>query len=348
MKSLVRKVLYSVLVSILSVAHLDAAPRKFICSTEAPKGSLHVTALEKFSEHLEAYSKGQLTTQNHFIGNPDFPNIRGEETNMNMVMYGTIPPGSSTHINCTIIASGNASRKASILDFLMLPYIFPDTAAANKLLFSDYMLRDINNIIAVRYQVRAVGWLIGGFRHLSNSKKPITRLDDIKGMLIRTPQNRLMMATYLSFGARVTALAWGETFDALKQDMVDGQENPYSVIVEAKFWNANQKYVTNNGPFLYTAPILINEGFYQSLSPDLQEAVNKAGLEASRFALQWSLQQSDMFKSTLKKKGMQILDLEDKPEWIKASRHIWDENYANTPEKKEVLKNVLAILQKEA
>jgi len=341
----VRKSLYFLFVLLFVAGDLNATPKKLVCSTEAPKGSLHVTALEKFSERVETYSKGQLTTQNHFIGNPGFPNIRGEETNMNMVMYGTIPPGSSTSINCTIIASGNASRIASILDFLLLPYIFPDTAAAERLLFSDYMLRDINKIIAERHSVRAVGWLIGGYRHLTNSKKPITTLDDIQGLRIRTPQNRLMMATYLSFGARVTPLAWSKTFDALKQEIVDGQENPYSVIVEAEFWKANQKYVTNNGPFLYTAPILINEQFYQSLSPELQAVVNKAGLETSRFALLWSLQQRDIFKETMEKQGMKILNLDDKSKWIQASQHIWTENYANTPEKKEILKRVLEVLQ---
>ena len=191
----------------------------------------------------------------------------GEEDNMTMVM------NSHQRLHITVLASGNASLQASILEFLMLPYIFRDKESAIRLFKSSFMMEEVNEVLAEKHNVRAIGWLIGGFRHLTTSTKPVKTLQDIKGMNIRTPRNRLMRDTYIALGAEVVPLNWSDTFSALESGVVEGQENPYSVIVDSKFWNAKQKYVTNNGPFLWVGPMLINEEFFQRLPKDLQQVV---------------------------------------------------------------------------
>ena len=97
---------------------------------------------------------------------------------------------------------------------------------------------------------------------MTNSKKPVSSMDSIRGLKIRTPKNRLMKETYEAFGARVVPLDWSITFDALKEGEIDGQENPFNVIYSSRFWEANQKYVTLNGPFLWVGPILMSNDFY--------------------------------------------------------------------------------------
>lgn len=219
----------AMLVCIFWMSSVFAKPITIVSSTDNPEGSLHVLALEKFGELLEKYSNGQLKSQIHYRGNADFPAERGEEVNMNMVMSnkkGT----AKVRLHATVLAAGNASSKANILEFLMLPYIFQNVDAAKKLFRSDFMRKEINEKIAKRHNVRAVGWLIGGFRHLTNSVKPITKLADIKGLKIRTPKNRFMLHTYKSFGAKAKGYPWGQTFDALASGNFDGQENPYAVV----------------------------------------------------------------------------------------------------------------------
>jgi len=208
------------------------------------------------------------------------------------------------------------------------------------------MMGDINKILVTKHNIRAIGWLIGGFRHLTTSKKPVQRLEDIKGLVIRTPRNRLMRDTYIALGAEVIPLNWGDTFEALKKGDVEGQENPYSVIIDSKFWDANQRYVTNNGPFLWVGPILINEEFYQSLPDDLKKVVIKAGQEASEYEWAWENKRSILFKDDLFNNNMQVLDLEDKQRWIDSTRPLWEKyykfiGYGDSAKGKKIVENVL-------
>ncbi|WP_219340221.1 TRAP transporter substrate-binding protein [Spartinivicinus marinus] len=347
---MLRKVVGVVLLSYGLVGTGLSEPIKIICSTDNPQGSLHVTALERFGSLVSKYSNGKLVTEIHYRGNPQYPAISGEETNMNMVMSGLSHPDGNKIIHATVIASGNASLKAYILEFLMLPYIFPEIESAKKLFRSQFMTEEINNMLAEKHNVRAIGWLIGGYRHMTNSKRKVTRLEQIKGLIIRTPRNRLMRDTYLAFGATVKTLNWADTFEALKQRQIDGQENPYNVIYYSKFWDAHQKFVTNNGPFLWVGPILMNEKFYKNLPENLQAAISKAGLEAAEYEWEWVIKRNNSFKQELIKNGMQVDDLEDKQKWINVAKNIWQKQYkyigyGNYSQGKAVVENVLRVIK---
>ncbi len=339
---------YFIFFSVLLISSLSvkSAPVKIVCSTDNPNGSIHVVALEKFGELIAKYSNGRLIAEIHFRGNEEFPAIMGEEVNMNMMM--TSHSGVHNRVHVTAIASGNASIKASILEFLMLPYIFEDKKSAMKLFRSKFMMEEINEVLARKHNIRAIGWLIGGFRHMTNSKKPVQRLEDIQGLVIRTPRNRLMRDTYITLGAEVIPLNWELTFEALKKGEIDGQENPYSVIADSKFWDANQKYVTNNGPFLWVGPILMNEEFYQSLPDDLKNVVRKAGREASEYEWVWENNKSNEFKSILLNNNMKISDLEDKQRWVDATKPLWGKyykfiGYGDDAKGKKIVEHVLII-----
>ena len=327
---------------VISSFSVISAPIKIICSTDNTESSLHVVALKKFGELIAKYSNNQLVAEIHFRGNESFPAIMGEEDNMTMVM------NSHQRLHITVLASGNASLQASILEFLMLPYIFRDKESAIRLFKSSFMVDEVNEVLAEKHNVRAIGWLIGGFRHLTTSTKPVKTLQDIKGMNIRTPRNRLMRDTYIALGAEVVPLNWSDTFSALESGIVEGQENPYSVIVDSKFWNAKQKYVTNNGPFLWVGPMLINEEFFQHLPKDLQQVVLKAGKEASEFEWQWQHERTSTFKDVLLSHNMQILDLQDKSKWVNATRALWHKyykfiGYGDPKQGKATLNKVLKI-----
>lgn len=318
---------------------------KIICSTDNPKDSLHVFALESFGELLKEYSGGELEAVVHYKGNKEFPAIRGEEVNMNMIVTGT------GGLDVTAVAVGNAARKAEVLNFLSLPYIVSDMESAKKLFDSNFMKEDINVILKEKYGIRAIGWLIGGFRNLTNSEKEVTRIEDIKGLDIRLAKNRLMVDTYTKFGANVVPISWGETFDALKNGKVDGQENPYSVIVASKFWNANQKYVTNNGPFLWVGPILVNNTWYESLSKKHQDILSRAAMDASKAEWKWIEEENANFRSIIESNGMRILDLKDKDKWIEVTRSLWNDYYqtigsGDKTEGKKIVDNALEVMSK--
>jgi TRAP-type C4-dicarboxylate transport system substrate-binding protein len=136
-----------------------------------------------------------------------------------------------------------------------------------------------------------------------------------------------MVLTYENLGAKVTPMSWADVPAALKSNAIDGQENPYSVIAYSKFWELGQKYLTENGPFLWTGPLLISEPFFQKLSPEHQAIVQRAGREAVEAEWAWIDAQTDQLKQQLLSHGMQIDELQDKPEWIKRSLSLWEEQY---------------------
>ena len=302
-----------------------AEPIKVICSTDNPSNSLHVFALNKFADLLHDYSGGELQAEVHYRGNKIHPAIRGEEVNVSMLMSSSSRARKELHVS--VMAVGNAAQKVESLGFLMLPYLFADMDSAMRLFSSDFMMKELNEKIASGYKVRALGWLIGGFRHMTNSVRPVTSLADIRGLKIRLPSNRIMVSTYRALGADVKPLKWSKVPDALKQGIIDGQENPYNVIVYSKFWEAKQKYVTNNGPFLWTGPILVSETFFQSLSKSQQNSLSKAGAEAARMEWKWIATQTEQLRQQMLDQGMQIDDLVDKDKWVSQSRPVWKQQY---------------------
>lgn len=323
-----------------------------VASTDNPKGSLHVLALDKFSELLSLYSNNELAAQVHYRGSEHYPAIRGEELSMSFVMSGKRDKFTGKTIDITVIASGNASLKAPVLEFLMFPYLFNSTNSAKKLFRNREFMNEVNAVLSERHNVRALGWLIGGYRHLTNSVKPVKRLSDIKNMKVRTPRNRIMRDTYKAFGADVVTLDWSKTFDALDTGRVDGQENPYNVIYYSKFWDAGQKYLTDNGPFLWVGPILINNSYYQSLPDKHKKALDRAALEAAEYEWTWIEQQNLDFRNKLEKQGIEISELVDKREWVYVSRLLWTSyykyiGYGNYEEGENMVIKVMSIIERD-
>ena len=98
--------------------------------------------------------------------------------------------------------------------------------------------------IARQSRTRPLSWLVGGYRIITNSKKPINTMADLKGLKIRVPAVELQLAAFRSWGVEPHPLAWSETFNGLQQGVVDGQENPHAINRDQKFWEV-QKYITN-------------------------------------------------------------------------------------------------------
>jgi len=122
-----------------------------------------------------------------------------------------------------------------------------------------------------------------GMRHMTNSKRPIDQVSDIKGLKIRTQNNPLHILAINKLGGAATPIAFAELFTALQQKVVDGQENPIGNIFAMNYVEV-QKYLTFTN-HLYTAGgFLINDKWFKSLSPEIQKTV----LECAKIAQDYS------------------------------------------------------------
>jgi TRAP-type C4-dicarboxylate transport system substrate-binding protein len=129
--------------------------------------------------------------------------------------------------------------------------------------------------------------------------------DEMKGMKIRVMESPIYVNMIKALGAAPTPIPWPETYTALQQKVVDGQENPVSVIMQAKFFEV-QKYLTLDGHSYGVDFILINDKFFQSLPAESRMVIKRAAVIAG-----WagrSIQQinSAIGVGQLKEKGMEI------------------------------------------
>ena len=125
-----------------------------------------------------------------------------------------------------------------------------------------------------------------------------------------------------------TPMAWSETFPALQQGVVDGQDTPYITIHAMKFYEV-QKYITNLRYLFLLEPIIISESVFQDQSPEVQKAILEAGEAATKFSAGYLVETEERLKKDLVARGMQIDDpANDEKEWIEAATSkVWPKFY---------------------
>ena len=162
-------------------------------------------------------------------------------------------------------------------------------------------------------------------------------MNDLEGLSVRVPKSKVILDTYKTLGIGATPIAWSETFTALQQGVVDGQETPYAAIQSMKFGEI-QKYLTETHYLFQIEPVLMSESLYQSQSDAVKQVIDKAGDEAEAYSYQYLIETEDQIKKNLiEKYGMQISELEDEQEWIeKLQKEVWPKYFAEVGGKERV------------
>ncbi|RZS56924.1 TRAP transporter substrate-binding protein [Sphaerotilus mobilis] len=147
-----------------------------------------------------------------------------------------------------------------------------------------------------------------GFRNLTNTKRPVTKLEDLDGIKLRVMQNNVYLDSFKLLGANAVPLPFSELFSALETKTVDGQENPYNTILSSKFYEV-QKYlsVTNHvySPWIVT----VSKKWWDGLSKDEQKVLLDAARSARDFERKDTRDEAAKALAELKAKGMQINEL---------------------------------------
>jgi TRAP-type transport system periplasmic protein len=165
------------------------------------------------------------------------------------------------------------SRIVPELEAISLPFLFPNRETAFKVMAGpvgkqiDQKMADKNFLV--------LGWMELGSRNITNNKKPIRTLDDLKGMKIRLQPNETHLATFRALGANAVAMDAKELYSALEQKVIDGQENPFPIIRAARYMEV-QKYLSNTGHFFDFIVILANKKSFEALKPEYQKAIREA------------------------------------------------------------------------
>lgn len=154
----------------------------------------------------------------------------------------------------------------------------------------------------------ALGYWDLGFRNVTNSKQPITKAEDLEGIKIRVIPNPVFLDTFKAFKANPVPMPFAELYGALESKAVDGQENPFAVILSNKFYEVN-KFVSATNHVYAANIVLVSKRFWDKLSPAEQKIMNEAADEARGYQRQVSRAAAQKAVGELKAKGMQYNEI---------------------------------------
>ena len=180
-------------------------------------------------------------------------------------------------IDFVVAGTANLETFASVYEIFSMPYLFDSVEAADAVLdgpAGEELVRILES-----YDLHCMGMAENGFRQLTNSVRPVHSVEDMKNLKLRVAGSNLLMKCYELWGADATNMNWSETYTALQQKTVDGQENPLPAIDAASVQEV-QKYVSLWNANYDCLFFCINQGIYDSLTQEQQKVVDEAGRKA--------------------------------------------------------------------
>jgi tripartite ATP-independent transporter DctP family solute receptor len=286
---------------------------------------LHMASL-KLAELVKERSKGRFEIQ-------VFPSSQlGTTTEMaEAIRLGTID----------MYGAGNAFIEgiAPFTGVINVPGVFRDGDHAHRVVFG-FVHTDVYERSLIPLGLRPIGYVTNEFRHVTNNKRPIKTLTDLKGLKIRVAPSKIMAETVQALGGSPVPIDWSELFSALQQGVVDGQENPFIQIYSAKLYEV-QKHLALTSHNWDAYILLVNEKFYQSLDPELQQILGQAGKEASDLAWKESAKMTGELLDKLKGLGMSVTEID--PNGVReAVKVVWDSWASRVgPEGKRLIQRIV-------
>lgn len=207
-----------------------------------------------------------------------------------------------------------------------MPFLFASLPQAWKLLDGP-LGKELAEKTAEKGMV-VLGYWDNGIRHMSNSKKPLNKPEDLKGMKMRTPPDAVTVDIMQALGAEAQQIRFAELYVALQQGVVDGQENPIMNIHASKLYEVN-KFISLTGHKYEMTPFLMSKRTWDRLSEADRKAVTEAAAEATALQRKLSQESDDKLLADLKAKGVQV-NVADKAAFEKATEKV-DDKWAASP-----------------
>ena len=244
--------------------------------------------VKKFAELVAAKSGGKLTVK-------EFPSSQmGNELQQQSALQGGVQ---EMFVASTTSLAGIV-KEFGLFDF---PFLFSNAKQADAMV--DGPLGKMLSGKLADKGVVILGFFDLGFRNVTNSKRPITKGEDLEGLKLRVIPNPVFLETFKAFKANPLPMPFAELYPALESKAVDGQENPYAVILSSKFYEV-QRYVSGTNHVYATNPVQISKRFWDKLSPAEQKIIQDAAVEAQNYQRTVSREASSKAVNELKAKGM--------------------------------------------
>ena len=286
----------AVVVLCLGIACSASAQTALRINISLAQNSHYGVAIDTFAREVERRTDGRYKVQTFYSSA-----LGAERESVEGVQLGTL--------DLTLTSTGPLPNFVPDVAILDIPFLFRDYAHARAVLDGP-----IGQELLTKFPAKGMAglaWAENGFRHMTNSKRPVNVPEDLRGLKMRTMENPIHIEAYRQFGILPTPMAFTEVFTALQQGTVDGQENPLSVITAAKL-DQVQKYLSLTGHVYSPAVFLMNKAQWDKLS----QADKQAFLDAAKEAVKANRARVDDDErkavADLRAKGMTVAENVDK------------------------------------
>ena len=283
--------LLTALIASATLAFLPAKAETLKFGYEAPRSDTQHLAAEKFNELLKEKSGGALDLSLF----PD-SSLGNAQAMISSVRSGTL--------DIEMSGSPNFTGLASRLNVIDIPFMFRNKEHAYRVLDGEIgadLAKDLES-----QGLKVLGWWEVGFRAISNSKHPVNKPEDVKGLKVRTNQNPMYIKAFEILGGNPVPMPLSELYTALETRTVDAQEHPIGILYSVKLYEV-QKYLslTNHG---YT-PLLVvmNKAKFDGLPAEQQEALLAAAKEAGAYQRELNAEKESEMLAEMEKEGLEIV-----------------------------------------
>ena len=250
-------------------------------------------AARMFAQEVEKATGGKMKVR--AIGNASL----GSDTQMQQALIGG---AQEMMVGSTATLVGLVPEMA-VWD---TPFLFSNAKEADVVL--DGPVGDkIKAKLEAKGMVGLVYWE-NGFRNLTNSKRPVAKLEDLNDIKLRVMQNNVFLDSFRALGANAVPLPFSELFTALETRAVDGQENPYNTIVSSKFYEV-QKYLTVTNHVYSPWIVTVSKKWWDGLSAAEKKVLQDAAIKSRDFERKDTREEAAKALADLKSKGMQVNEL---------------------------------------
>lgn len=244
-------------------------------------------------------------------------------------------------VDATITSLGHMDSYYGPITVTSYPFAFRDWDHARAALNGEFgdMIKDG---VAENSQAQIVGWLEVGFRDLILRGEPITNLEDMAGVNMRSPESQTWIRMYELMGARPTPITWGEIYLSMQTGVLQGLDSPAFAALDMKFNEVTDSLVKTNQMFAAMG-IVVNKNTMSRFTEEQQAAIAEAGSEAGMFINDTILKPgAETAYAKMEELGMVVADPENPQEWQEAMLPLWEELSAQHPGSEELLEVLLA------
>ena len=249
----------------------------------------------------------------------------------------------------------NQKLKLGTVDFALPSTVMSSESDLFGIFEMPYLVRDRKHMNAIEKEVfwprlapeaekkglKIIAVWENGYRHITNNRHPIKVPGDLQGIKLRVPEGKWRVKMFQAYGANPSPMKFSEVFTALQTGVMDGQENPFSQIVSAKFQEV-QKYISLTGHVYIPAYVTVGSKKWATLPADVRKVLEDTAKDMQKFVYATAEKDENELLSKITAAGVQV-NQADKAAFVQGSKAIYEEFGKEVKGSKELIDKALAL-----